>query len=271
VSVFCCVCVSFESLTFFFCKCSTHRYAENRLKNISQFTSYYVVTMLITSIMSLFLVVFGLLGATRRNLIGSHRRAAHEAVSPQIESIPVVLLLISISMKVGFATTLFISALAGYRDLETMDVIVFYFVVTVVLTTILEACLLLMLGSRYYLIRKMKRRFGYHPAPFEVIVPTALSYNQRKHMQQEPDHDTDEELSGLDETGSSSSCGSDNEHIDNDDDDDDDGELGRHKEKKKRGWFGLCKGRDGNDGGDENKKRDDEGKGWWNWWRKNKS
>ena len=75
----------------------------------------------------------------------------------------------------------------------------------------MEVCLIGQLGSRYYLIRKMKRRFGYHPAPFEVIVPTALSYNQRRHMQQEPDHDTDEELSGLDDSGSSSSSSSEEE------------------------------------------------------------
>ena len=178
-------------------------YAENRLKNLSQFTSYYVVIMMLTSVLSLFLVVFGILGATRRNLIGSYLRAGREVVSPQLQSISVMLLLISISMKLGFAATIFISAVAGYRDLETMDSIVFYFVIVGALTSVVEVFLIGMLGSRYYLIRKMKRRFGYHPAPFEVIVPTALSYNQRRHMQQEPDHETDEELSGLDDSGSS--------------------------------------------------------------------
>ena len=103
-------------------------YSENRI-NIAQFTSTYVVTMMLTSLLSLFLLVFGILGATRRNLIGSHIRTGREVVAPQLQSIPIVLLLISISMKLGFAITIFVSAVAGYRDLETMDQIVFYFVV----------------------------------------------------------------------------------------------------------------------------------------------
>lgn len=176
-------------------------YAENRLKNVSDnAVSYFVVLMFFTSTMSLLIVVFGVLGATRRNLIGSNLRSAREAVAPQLQSIPVLLLLISISMKMAFAGTIIISAVSGYRDLNTLDQIVFYFVVVGALTSIVEACLLVALGSRYYLIRKMKKRFGYHPAPFEVIVPSALSYSQRKHMQQEPDHDTDSDLSGLDDS-----------------------------------------------------------------------
>ena len=138
-------------------------------------------------------------------------------------------------MKLGFAITIFVSAVAGYRDLETMDQIVFYFVVVGALTSIVEVCLIGQLGSRYYLIRKMKRRFGYHPAPFEVIVPTALSYNQRRHMQQAPDHDTDEELSGLDESGSSSSG-----------------------EEEKKG---------GDDGDVEDKKKEESDRRWWQFWR----
>ena len=102
----------------------------------------------------------------------------------------------------------------------------------------MEVSLIGQLGSRYYLIRKMKRRFGYHPAPFEVIVPTALSYNQRRHMQQAPDHDTDEELSGLDESGSSSS---------------------EEEEKKDE------------DGDVEDKKKEESDRRWWQFWRRKNS
>ena len=50
-----------------------------------------------------------------------------------------------------------------------------------------------------YLIFKFKKRLGYHPAPFEEIVHTAVPYERRKGMQEGSDRDTDSELSGLDD------------------------------------------------------------------------
>ena len=67
-------------------------------------------------------------------------------------------------------------------------------------------------------------------------------------MQQEPDHDTDEELSGLDESGSSSS--EEEEKKDEDGDVED-----KKKEESDRRWWQFWRGR--NSGG-ETKEGDNE-------------
>lgn len=186
-----------------------YAYAENRTDALPEYVvAVFLWALMVLSSTSTLFIAGGVSGATYRNRLGAPSRAAQSRRAPMFETALFVVLLMLEVFKVGFTFPLIVSAALGYRELNTLDAIVYYLVVFTGLAAAAELAIFIALGSRLYLIRKFKRRMGYHPAPFEETVPSSLPYESRKRRQEGSDEDTDSEISGLDD-GESSSMWSD--------------------------------------------------------------
>ena len=171
-------------------------------RRIDMSNSYLTVYLYLTFVVALStatLVWCGIVGATKRNLVGSRLRTANEAVPPLLQSYTVLAILTSEVFKASAVLVFLIAYQSGYRDIDAVDNENYWLASVTLLLSFVELIALPLLASRVYLIFKFKKRLGYHPAPFEEIVHTAVPYERRKGMQEGSDRDTDSELSGLDD------------------------------------------------------------------------